>query len=316
MKETDIKILWGRAAGRCTICGCRLTQDQARATEAFPLGEHAHIVGDKPGSARYEDALDAEKRDGYSNRILLCPTDHVVIDKNPDDWPVARLYMEKAEHELRVESTLSSEQDARTQADTRIYSGVVDSLTEKLQLDRFSRWASGLLEPYWRWPTDVYDGVEAVRFKIFATDWPGTLPALEVALDRASFELQEAAAHFTQYSALEDDWYHAQRWYKRTMHPQDVYERLDSDFWLWSDTLEQRIVEATKALNWAREVWRTSVNPMWLASNGWFTLQLHPDQTLRTGFLKPQYTSDEKARLLTAGIDQADIRAPSVARRD
>lgn len=91
---------------------------------------------------------------------------------------------------------------------------------------------------------------------MFVADWPGTLPTLEVALDRASYELQEAAAMFTQYSTIEDGWYQAKRWYKRTMHPQDVYEKLDSAFWLWSDTLEQRIFEATKALNWAREVWR------------------------------------------------------------
>jgi hypothetical protein len=304
MTQRDIKVLWGRAAGLCSICRRKLTQDEAHASDAFPLGEHAHIVGEKPGSARYESPLTADERDGYANRILLCPNDHTVVDKAPADWPVERLHMKKVEHELWVEQTLATKQTAQEQADNLIYSTVMDSAIERLELEDFNAWASSVLEPYWRWRGSVYSGIARFREQVFVTDWPGTVPELEIALDRASFELQEATDHFAQYSELRDDDFIARRRYKERLQPPDVYEKLDSRFWLWSDLLEQRIVEAAKALNWARETWRREMNPAWLATQGVFSLTMHP------GLVKPSYTPEEKAELLAAGLDRGDIRRP------
>ncbi len=315
MKEKDVKVLWGRAAGRCAVCRTKLTQDAKLANKSFPLGEHAHIVGEKSGSARSDSILSDEERDGYTNRILLCPNDHTAIDKNETDWPVERLHMVKADHELWVELTLTTDRTVRDEANALIYSHVIDAVTERLRLAEFADWASGILEPYWRWPLDIWDGVEATRRGIYVTDWPGAIPELEVALDRATWELQEATAMFTKYSELDEGDFIARRWYKATLHPPDVYDRLDSDFWLWSDTLEQRVIEATKALNWARETWRREGNPMWLATQGWFSLVIHPDASLRYSYAKPHYTDEEKAELLQLGVGAADVRAPRVERR-
>jgi hypothetical protein len=65
------------------------------------VGEEAHIIGAKPGSARFEPRPLAI-RDGYENRILLCPTHHAIIDGLPEDWPVGRLEAVKTEHERRM----------------------------------------------------------------------------------------------------------------------------------------------------------------------------------------------------------------------
>lgn len=311
MREKDIKLLWGRAAGRCAICGCKLTQDTKQNLGAIALGEHAHIVGKQPGSARYEDGLSDNERESYANHILLCPTDHVVIDKAPEEWSAGRLHIVKAEHELRIEQTSGEGMEIHEDAALRIYSHVMDVVTEKLMLEQFTLWASNIFEPYWSWNIDIYSAIEGVRHRVFATDWPGRLPALEVALDRATFELQEAAALFTNYSTPEKTYLVARRGYKERWHKQDVYERLDSEFWLWSSTLEQRLIETTKALNWVREVWRTQGNPMWLVTSGWFTLRLHPDASLRTGYLKPIYSEEEKRGLLDQGVGRGDIRAPA-----
>ena len=62
------------------------------------IGEEAHIVGEKPGAARYE-ALEPSARDGYENRILLCPTDHTIVDKQEEAWPTERLRHAKTDHE-------------------------------------------------------------------------------------------------------------------------------------------------------------------------------------------------------------------------
>jgi hypothetical protein len=46
MPEQDIKLLWGRAAERCSFpkCGIKLTQDKKLASGSFPLGEQAHML--------------------------------------------------------------------------------------------------------------------------------------------------------------------------------------------------------------------------------------------------------------------------------
>jgi hypothetical protein len=291
------------------MCRRKVTQDAAIATDAFPLGEHAHIVGERPGSARHDASLTDEERDGYTNRLLLCPSDHTLVDKDEGGWPVAKLHMVKADHELWVEQTLTTEQTVRDQANELIYSTLIDAATDDLVLSAFTRWASLVLERQWRFRGHIWDGIERFRYAVFVADWPGTLPDLEVAVDRASFELQEAVVLFTQHSELDGDGdFIARRWYKATLHSRDVYVKLDSDFWLWSDTLEARIIEATKALNWMREVWRAEVNPMWLATEGWFALQ-------RDSYIKPRYTDQEKAELRAAGVGQHDIRRPKVHRR-
>jgi hypothetical protein len=107
IKQKDIKILWGRSGNRCALCKKQLTQDTLGSTAAFTLGEQAHIVGDKPGSARSNSLLTEEQRDSYHNLILLCPNHHAEIDSNETDWSIEKLHQIKSEHELWVTETLS-----------------------------------------------------------------------------------------------------------------------------------------------------------------------------------------------------------------
>ena len=249
MREVDIKILWGRAAGLCAICRRKLTQDKELASNAFPLGEHAHIVGEKATSPRGESILNDQERDAYPNRILLCPDDHTVVDKDIEAWPVEKLHLAKTQHELYVEQALTTNKSLRDQADDLVYSQVIDAAAENLALGSLSSWASMVLEPHWHWPTDIVHGIEDFRVTVFRTDWPGRYPALEVALDRASFELQEAAAMFSEYSELDGGYYVGRKRFKEVIHEPHVYDRLYARFNRWSQIVEEHIVEATMALN-------------------------------------------------------------------
>ncbi|MFP5269620.1 HNH endonuclease [Coleofasciculus sp.] len=107
MKMKDVKLLWGRSGNRCAFPGCKieLTPDGSKST----LGEMAHIVADSPDGPRGESDLTPEERDEYSNLILLCPTHHTLIDKNPEEWTVEKLKLMKLEHEQWVTNKL--EQD-------------------------------------------------------------------------------------------------------------------------------------------------------------------------------------------------------------
>lgn len=95
----DRKRLWGKSGGRCAVCRRELFHPgQGAAGPETVLGEEAHIVGERPGAARYGE-LPAAERDGYSNRILLCRNDHGIVDGDADHWTVERLLALKDDHE-------------------------------------------------------------------------------------------------------------------------------------------------------------------------------------------------------------------------
>ena len=87
--QKTIKLLWGNAAGRCSFPGCGRLLSLPESGEIAPhtIGEMAHIRGDKVGSARHDAAQTDAQRNDYANLILLCPTDHEVIDKQENICP-------------------------------------------------------------------------------------------------------------------------------------------------------------------------------------------------------------------------------------
>jgi hypothetical protein len=102
MRVKDIKILWGRSGNRCAICKIEVTPDG----EIDTIGEIAHIVSRSPEGPRGDDNLPLEKRDEYSNLILLCPTHHSEIDTFIEKWPVSKIHEVKNNHEKWVSDRL------------------------------------------------------------------------------------------------------------------------------------------------------------------------------------------------------------------
>jgi hypothetical protein len=98
LSDRDRRRLWGKSGNRCALCRGLLTHPEQGGAREAVVGEEAHIIGRRPGSARYEP-LPAAARDAYENRILLCPTDHKVVDQQPERWTVDKLQARKAEHE-------------------------------------------------------------------------------------------------------------------------------------------------------------------------------------------------------------------------
>jgi len=66
--------------------------------------ELAHIIAQKEDGPRGENAKPLSNRDEYDNIILLCPTCHSKIDKNPDKYSVETLHKWKGEHEEKIKS--------------------------------------------------------------------------------------------------------------------------------------------------------------------------------------------------------------------
>ena len=107
ISQKDVKILWGRSQGKCSICRCDLIPDQSDG-KPYPLGEMAHIEGENEGSARFNSQLDVADRAKYENLILLCPTHHTMIDRDPGTYTVEKLRAMKKDHERFITESLNT----------------------------------------------------------------------------------------------------------------------------------------------------------------------------------------------------------------
>lgn len=107
--DRDLKLLWGLAAGRCSKCRCVVV---AEATDSDPhvvIGEVAHIIAHGDTGPRSYPSLPKADRDRYENLILLCPSDHTLVDKQDSTYKVEDLRGWKRNHEKWVFERLREE---------------------------------------------------------------------------------------------------------------------------------------------------------------------------------------------------------------
>jgi hypothetical protein len=112
--DRTLKLLWGRAAGRCAMPECRV-ELFAEATEYDPvvvIGEIAHVAADD--GPRAAPALAAAQRNDYENLILLCQNCHARIDGQTGFYSVDRLKDIKQAHEAWVRASLPERGRSRT----------------------------------------------------------------------------------------------------------------------------------------------------------------------------------------------------------
>lgn len=100
--EAVKKIVAARAGGMCELCGVRVVEDNK------VIGEVAHIRGDKPDSARYDENMSESERNSPENLIWLCPTCHTRVDKNQEKYTVKYLLDRRHRHLNKLEQTVGS----------------------------------------------------------------------------------------------------------------------------------------------------------------------------------------------------------------
>lgn len=105
----DIKILYGRAAGRCSFTECKidLILNNTKKDKAKQIGNIAHIIAHSADGPRGDS--DCEELDCYDNWILLCPTHHDMVDAQPNTYTIMYLRKLKLEHEEWVTKRLDEE---------------------------------------------------------------------------------------------------------------------------------------------------------------------------------------------------------------
>lgn len=89
--------LFGEAAGHCLSCLGKLFPEEMGGLKH--IAEMAHVIPHGDKGPRYEERPEgAFDVDSYENLILLCPTCHTIIDKNPEAYPRNTLLGWKSSH--------------------------------------------------------------------------------------------------------------------------------------------------------------------------------------------------------------------------
>jgi hypothetical protein len=103
-----LKILWGRAAGRCAIPECRidLFAEATKHDPIVPIGDIAHIEAASNKGPRANRMACAKDRDQYKNLILLCKNCHARLDGQKNTNTVDVIRKLKADHEAWVRASL------------------------------------------------------------------------------------------------------------------------------------------------------------------------------------------------------------------
>lgn len=107
-KDRTLKLLWGKAAGRCAMPDCRieLFVDDSDYDPITVIGDIAHVAGSSDRGPRARADLSGSDRDSYKNLILLCKNCHGRIDGQRSSFPEVRILEIKAAHEAWVLTSL------------------------------------------------------------------------------------------------------------------------------------------------------------------------------------------------------------------
>lgn len=109
--QQDVKVLYGKAAGRCSFPNCRINL----ILEGLPnqnkgqIGKIGHIVAHSEKGPRADKNYPSEKLDRYENWVLLCGTHHDTVDVDNSSYSVDDLLKIKNDHEDWVKTSLETE---------------------------------------------------------------------------------------------------------------------------------------------------------------------------------------------------------------
>lgn len=144
--STEVKRkLWASSGGFCANPSCH------KELFAFSndgtivnIEEMAHIIGQKPTGPRGGADMPISQRDEFDNLILLCPTCHTTVDKNPDLYTEDMLKQWKKNHEDSIKALFNIPK-FRTRKEARdcIYPLLVEN---KMVFDTYGPYSKNAVE--------------------------------------------------------------------------------------------------------------------------------------------------------------------------
>ncbi len=103
------KLLLAKSGGYCQNPGCNGDIfhyfEDGKLTS---IEELAHIIAQQVGGPRGSTNEKITNRDEYENILVLCPSCHSLVDKEPEQFPIGMLRSWKTNHENRIKSVFQA----------------------------------------------------------------------------------------------------------------------------------------------------------------------------------------------------------------
>lgn len=134
--DRTLKILWGRAVGRCAVPSCRieLFADSTDYDPIVVIGDIAHIEAASDNGPRANQRTATKERDEYDNLILLCKNCHARLDGQKNSNTVEYIRQLRNNHEAWVRTNLPERGHSRIGWKGVVLQGTHPVDTESLHL--------------------------------------------------------------------------------------------------------------------------------------------------------------------------------------
>lgn len=293
------KMLWARAAGRCSKSDCRLNlyEGETETDDPTLIGENCHIVAESDGGPRSDPSMPMEKRNLYSNLILLCRNHHKIIDAQASEYTVTKLRHMKLEHEAWVEAQLGF--DKARQIDEVQYASMIDQWERLAHVDTWTGWTSG---SFFGGQPAISVAIDRDLFELrtwlFNRVWSGRCPELESALQNFRFVLDDFQETFRQHARPNGDReLMTEKFYKIDHWNEDLYRRLVQQYEFHVDLVQDLTLELTRASNLVCDRVRRHLFHSYRLEEGRLFVQLGPTvDDLRDHAAIIQYDANERQR--------------------
>jgi hypothetical protein len=266
----DIKILWARAAGRCSMPDCRreLTpESDTVAAGGIVVGENCHIVAENVDGPRGHYPVPEADRNRYPNLILLCNIHHKIVDTDVTSWSVERLHQVKSDHENWIKTTFEQSRNS----DVILYKHLVEVASEKLMLKAWNVISDHAVRhlAYIKWIDGIYEFNAAVQHAL----WPRTQVALEDSIRELSRRACEYADHYMTLAwspRVDAEFYQEDKTWKKQWR--DDYGQYAGRSEVWQRNNFTLLMNLTYAINEFAGCVRAVVDPSFFLERGRFSI--------------------------------------------
>lgn len=245
------KMLWGRAAGRCSMPSCRidLYEDETETDDPTLVGENCHIVAERDNGPRADAMMPTLRRNTYSNLILLCRNHHKVIDAQEGEYTVEHLHKIKDEHEKWVREQLGL--DINQQHDEEQYAGIIDKWERLAHVNEWHKWSFDVISYGQPSISMVVDNdLYKLREWLFNRIWPDRYLELNSAFYNFLHVLQNFQNCFRQYA---EPWsetiQRTRKFYQIDEWNKELYDKLLSQYNFHVDLVEDLMLELSRSSN-------------------------------------------------------------------
>lgn len=297
------KMLWGRAANRCSMCRRELVMDETETDDASIIGDICHIVAKEPNGPRGESELTPQQRDQYANLILLCKVHHKQIDDQINTYTVEVLRGIKAKHEDWVRSTLE-DYDSQRQRDDELYADYIQEWEQRANLENWLQWSSWILggEP------QLFDN-EIKRLRdlnrwLISRVWPKRYGELEAAFQNFQRVLDDFLRTFTRYLEPWEDMQVTRKFYKIPNWDPELYDGLLKQYNFHVDLVEDLMLELTRAANFVCDMIRRYILSSFRLEEGVLLIQSGMDMDMQVTTYRTEYQGDERSLMPYPGLAQ------------